>query len=236
VNLRRKTVVTVISKIGDRRPKADACLVVIYGQAMGQKYVLKPGEIVIGRSSQSQIQIDHESVSRRHARLIHTEAGISLSDLGSTNGTYVNDEPIQEVALSNGDLVKVGRSILKYLSTDNIEGAYHEEIYRLTTVDGLTRCYNARFLREAMARETSRATGMGALSRWSSSTSTTSSRSTTTSATWPATPCLPNSANASADASDEKTSSRARAGASSPCWFQRLANKAPSTSATACCG
>src|SRR5437868_3829136 len=99
VNLRRKTVVTVISKIGDRKPKADACLVVIYGQAIGHKYVLKPGEILIGRSSQAAIQIDHESVSRRHARLLLSESGVSLSDLGSTNGTYVNDEPITERTL-----------------------------------------------------------------------------------------------------------------------------------------
>ena len=157
VSLRRKTVVTVISKIGDRKAKADACLVVIYGQAIGQKYVLKPGEILVGRSSQAQIQIDHESVSRRHARLLYSDQGVSLSDLGSTNGTYVNDEPITERALLNGDLVKVGRTILKYLSTDNIEAAYHEEIYRLTTVDGLTRCYNARFARESLVREVSRA-------------------------------------------------------------------------------
>lgn len=157
MNLRRKTVVTVISKIGDRKPKADACLVVIYGQAIGHKYVLKPGEVLIGRSSQAQLQIDHESVSRRHARLMLTDQGVSLSDLGSTNGTYVNDEPITEKQLTNGDLLKVGRTILKYLSTDNIEAAYYEEIYRLTTIDGLTRCFNARYAREQMVREVSRA-------------------------------------------------------------------------------
>ncbi len=157
MNLRRKTVVTVISKIGDRKPKADACLVVIYGQAIGNKYVLKPGEILIGRSSQAQIQIDHESVSRRHARIILADQGVSLSDLGSTNGTYINDEPITEQQLHNGDLVKVGRTILKYLSSDNIEAAYHEEIYRLTTIDGLTRCFNARYAREQLVREVSRA-------------------------------------------------------------------------------
>ena len=156
MNLRRKTVVTVISKIGDRKPKADACLVVIYGQAIGHKYVLKAGEILIGRSSQAAIQIDHESVSRRHARLLLSESGVSMSDLGSTNGTYVNDEPITERTLQNGDLLKVGRTILKYLSTDNIEAAYYEEIYRLTTVDGLTRCYNARYLREHLVKEVGR--------------------------------------------------------------------------------
>ena len=156
MNVRRKTVVTVISKIGDRRPKADACLVVIYGQHLGSKHVLKPGEMVIGRSSQATLQIDHESVSRRHARIVLTDSGVLLNDLGSTNGTYVNDEPVQERALAHGDLIKVGRSILKYLSTDNIEVAYHEEIHRLTTIDGLTRCFNARALRESLVREVSR--------------------------------------------------------------------------------
>ncbi len=156
MNVRRKTVVTVISKIGDRRPKADACLVVIYGQHLGSKFVLKPGEMVIGRSSQATLQIDHESVSRRHARIVLTDSGVLLNDLGSTNGTYVNDEPVQERALAHGDLIKVGRSILKYLSTDNIEVAYHEEIHRLTTIDGLTRCFNARAMREALVREVSR--------------------------------------------------------------------------------
>lgn len=158
MNLRRKTVVTVISKIGDRKPKADACLVVIYGQAIGQKFVLKPGEILIGRSSQAAIQIDHESVSRRHAKVTFSDNGVTMQDLGSTNGTYVNDEPITERPLQNGDLIKVGRTILKYLSTDNIEVAYHEEIYRLTTIDGLTRCFNARYVREQLVREVSRAT------------------------------------------------------------------------------
>ena len=157
MNLRRKTVVTVISKIGDRRPKADACLVVIYGQQVGAKHALKAGEMVIGRSSQAQLQIDHESVSRRHARIVLTESGVLLADLGSTNGTYVNDEPIQERTLAHGDLLKVGRTILKYLSTDNIEGAYFEEIHRLTTIDGLTRCFNARYAREALIREVGRA-------------------------------------------------------------------------------
>lgn len=157
MNLRRKTVVTVISKIGDRRPKADACLVVIYGQQLGAKHILKPGEMIIGRSSQAQLQIDHESVSRRHARIVLTESGVLLADLGSTNGTYVNDEPIQERTLAHGDLLKVGRTILKYLSTDNIEAAYYEEIHRLTTIDGLTRCFNARYAREQLIREVSRA-------------------------------------------------------------------------------
>ena len=161
MNLRRKTVVTVISKIGDRRPRADACLVVIYGQNIGHKFSVKPGELLIGRSSQAHLQIDHESVSRRHARVITGDNKVSISDLGSTNGTYVNDEPAETRELNDGDLIKVGRTILKYLSSNNVEASYHEEIYRLTTIDGLTRCFNRRHMKEQLVREVSRATRYG---------------------------------------------------------------------------
>lgn len=157
MNLRRKTVVTVISRIGEKKPKADACLVVIYGQNLGHRFALKPGEVMIGRSSNAHIQIDHESVSRKHARLTFQDAQVSVEDLGSTNGTYVNDEPITARILRDGDLIKVGRTILKYLSNNNIESAYHEEIYRLTTIDGLTRCANRRYFTEQLVREVSRA-------------------------------------------------------------------------------
>jgi two-component system cell cycle response regulator len=156
MNLRRKTVVTVISKIGDRRPTADACLVVIYGHSIGRRFRVKRGEVLIGRSSQAHIQIDHESVSRRHATVMVGDQRATVQDLGSTNGTYVNDEPVTERVLNDGDLIKVGRTILKYLSNNNIEAAYHEEIYRLTTIDGLTRCFNKRYLREQLMREVGR--------------------------------------------------------------------------------
>ncbi|MCP4503635.1 MAG: GGDEF domain-containing protein [Deltaproteobacteria bacterium] len=157
MNLRRKTVVTVISKIGDRKPRTGACLVVIYGQNIGHRFTLQPGDILVGRSSNAQLQIDHESVSRKHGRLTFHDGTVRIEDLGSTNGTYVNDEAITERTLCDGDLIKVGRTILKYLSGDNIETAYHEEIYRLATIDGLTRCANRRFFAEQLVREVSRA-------------------------------------------------------------------------------
>src|SRR5690606_23037187 len=99
----------------------------------------------------------HESVSRRHAQVTISEQKAMVKDLGSTNGTYVNDEPVTERVLKDSDLIKVGRTILKYLSNNNIEAAYHKEIYRLTTIDGLTRCFNKRSLREQLMRECSRA-------------------------------------------------------------------------------
>jgi diguanylate cyclase (GGDEF)-like protein len=157
-DLRNRTVVTVISKIADHAASTkDACLVVIYGGELGKKYSLDRPFLLIGRSSKCDIQVDQDAVSRNHAKIINTGKSILLRDLGSTNGSYVNDQVVHECHLQDGDRIKIGRTIFKFLSGDNIENAYHEEIYRLTTVDGLTQVFNKRYLTEALEREISRA-------------------------------------------------------------------------------
>jgi diguanylate cyclase (GGDEF)-like protein len=156
-SVRTKTVITAVSKISERPAGKDACLVVIYGLELGRKYNLDTPNAIIGRSSKADVQIDQESVSRNHAKIINTGKSMILRDLGSTNGTYVNDQLIDEYVLRDGDFVKIGRTIFKFLSGGNIENSYHEEIYRLTTVDGLTQIHNRRFLLEQLEREVSRA-------------------------------------------------------------------------------
>lgn len=155
--VRSKTVITVISRIAERPVGKEACLVVIYGMELGKKFNLEGQTIILGRSAKSDIQIDQESVSRNHAKIMNTGQSIILRDLGSTNGTYVNDELIDEYVLRDGDFIKIGRTIFKFLTGSNIENAYHEEIYRLTTVDGLTQVFNKRYFMEALEREMSRA-------------------------------------------------------------------------------
>lgn len=154
-----ETVVTAISKISDRPLNLDAALVVIYGQDLGRKYDLTKEEVAIGRSSKSDICVDQESVSRDHALITNTAKGVRIQDRGSTNGTFVNDEAVevgQERELRNGDLVKIGRTIFKFIAGGNIEAAYHDEIYRLTTMDGLTQVHNRRYFDEQLERELSR--------------------------------------------------------------------------------
>ncbi len=152
-----ETVVTVISKISERPLNLEAALVVIYGLELGRKYDLAQEETLIGRSSKAEIQVDQESISRNHASVSNTSRGVFIKDLESTNGTFVNDEAVEgEVQLRNGDLVKIGRTIFKFIAGGNIEAAYHDEIYRLTTMDGLTQIYNRRYFEEALEREVSR--------------------------------------------------------------------------------
>jgi len=131
--------------------------VVIYGQDLGRKYALDSPNLVLGRSSKCDVQIDQESVSRAHTKITNNGRSMGIKDLGSTNGTYVNDELItEELTLSDGDLIKIGRTIFKFLAGGNIERAYHEEIYRLTTVDGLTQIFNKRYFMEQLEREIAR--------------------------------------------------------------------------------
>src|SRR6478609_1753461 len=140
-HVRAKTVVTSISRISERPSAKEACLVVIYGLELGKKYNLNSASLVVGRSSKCDIQIDQESISRNHSKIVNTGKSILIRDLGSTNGTYVNDEPVDEYVLPGGD----------------IENAYHEEIYRLTTVDGLTQIFNKRYFMDTIEREVARA-------------------------------------------------------------------------------
>jgi len=154
-----KTVVTVITKspssAGGDGPR-EGCLVIIYGDDLGRRVPLGLEPCVLGRSSKCDVQLDQESVSRNHARILRQRNNYVIRDLGSTNGTYVNDELVDEVVLRDGDQLKVGRTIFKFIVSGNMEAQYHEEIYRLMTVDGLTELHNKRYFNEAIEREASR--------------------------------------------------------------------------------
>jgi len=135
------------------------CLVVLYSgtnSMIGKKYDLAPGVTAIGRDPLATIVLDVDSVSRSHARIDVGSDGTHVSDLGSTNGTFVNDGQIQRSVLNAGDLLKVGDVIFKFLAGNDVEAAYHEEIYHMTIRDGLTGVANARHLREFLEREVAR--------------------------------------------------------------------------------
>ena len=135
----------------------EACLVVIYGSDLGKRVQLGMVAFDIGRSPKNDLFIDQESVSRQHARITFDGSSYWVQDLKSTNGTFVNDEAIREKKLRDGDQLRVGRSILKFMTGENVEVHYHEEIYRLMTVDGLTDIYNRRYFDGAIEREFNRA-------------------------------------------------------------------------------
>ena len=130
----------------------------IYGMELGKKYNLNAA--VAGHRPLVEVPTSRSIRNRSRvttAKIVNTGKSILHARPGSTNGTYVNDEPIDEYVLRDGDLIKIGRTIFKFLTGDNIENAYHEEIYRLTTIDGLTQIFNKRYFLETLEREIARA-------------------------------------------------------------------------------
>jgi diguanylate cyclase (GGDEF)-like protein len=153
-----ETRVTKISSIKELAPvESECCIVQIHGPELGKKYALQEYEFTIGREEGNHIVVDLDNVSRRHAMIIRRQGRVFVKDLGSTNGTYLNDaEVTQETLLRSGDLIKVGGSIFKFLTGDNVELQYHETIYTLTIVDGLTGVNNKRYFLEYLEREMGR--------------------------------------------------------------------------------
>ncbi|MET0341813.1 MAG: GGDEF domain-containing protein [Polyangiales bacterium] len=133
-----------------------ACLVQIVGDTIGKRVPLLDADVVIGRSSEADLQLEIEDVSRTHAIVSRTSHGFVLRDHGSTNGTFVNEQPIRERALRDGDQIRIGRAMLKFLTSSNVEAQYHEEMYRLMTLDALTEVHNRRHFQETIEREFAR--------------------------------------------------------------------------------
>jgi len=80
----------------------------------GQRYNLTGATTVIGRGTESDIVVDDNGVSRRHIRFEVTPEGTILTDLGSTNGTFVEEQRVNEVTLVDGNAIRVGRTVIMY--------------------------------------------------------------------------------------------------------------------------
>lgn len=91
-----------------------ALLVVLRGPNTGARFLLDDDEVSSGRHPESDIFLDDVTVSRKHVIFGRVEGGYSVKDVGSLNGTYVNRNLIDEVRLSTGDEVQIGKFRLVY--------------------------------------------------------------------------------------------------------------------------
>jgi len=91
----------------------------ISGKYQGGEFPIAPEkDIVVGRSSDLDMVLVEDMVSRRHARIAIADEQIWIEDLGSTNGTFVNGEKIKRARLKEGDRVLIGTSILKVIASE----------------------------------------------------------------------------------------------------------------------
>jgi two-component system cell cycle response regulator len=160
-----QTRVTRLDGLRVQRTGED-CLVVIYAPSsseLGRRYVLSLPSVAIGRGRDNDIVLKSDCVSRRHARLERRPDGVYLIDVGSTNGTFVNDDAqrVTERRLRRGDQFSIGDTIFKFLTGDDVEAQYHDIVFRMAITDGLTNLANRKQLDAVLAEEVPRAQRQG---------------------------------------------------------------------------
>ena len=139
----------------------EDCLVIISSSApsdLGRRHLIDRS-LTIGRGLENDIALQSDAVSRRHARVERQGTGLVVTDLSSTNGTFVNDDlaRLNQAMLKRGDLLRIGDTVFKYLSGRDIEAQYHAVISRMAMTDGLTNVCNRKRLDALLEDELRRA-------------------------------------------------------------------------------
>ena len=133
----------------------NAYLTVIHGSLVGRTYRLGSGRLFLGRAADSDVVLDDDGVSRRHALFVSAADGkIMVEDLGSTNGTLVNGKLCSVQELHGGERLQFGsESVFKFEFRDRLEERYATYLYESATQDHLTGVFNERFMRDHLHAE-----------------------------------------------------------------------------------
>ena len=106
-----------VSSVEGAIPTGVDLLLVNSGPSAGARFAIERTPMRVGRSEDSDIFLDDVTVSREHASLSRTPTGrLSIKDLGSLNGTYVNHVRVNETTLNSGDEVQIGKFKLIYIA------------------------------------------------------------------------------------------------------------------------
>lgn len=136
--------------VTEKRP----CMVMIRGDFIGQVYELSNEVTMIGRGDDVDLVVNDSSISRKHAMITQRSEGFFLSDLGSTNGSFVNKEQVDDpLPLVEGDKVAIGHVVFKFTYQDEADTEYHVMLRNMAIKDGLTRIYNKRYFNEVLRKE-----------------------------------------------------------------------------------
>ncbi|MBN2713235.1 MAG: FHA domain-containing protein, partial [Planctomycetes bacterium] len=92
-------------------------LVFVEGPQKGQRYPIESGRVTLGRDRQNDIPIDDASSSRTHAQIQRVENGLRLTDMKSTNGTFLNSRRVTDCMLQHGDRIAIGDTVMIVEST-----------------------------------------------------------------------------------------------------------------------
>lgn len=99
-------------------------LMAMSGPFLGEKYPVDQPQMIIGRDHPSGIPVADRTASRQHAEITKSHGRIMIRDLSSRNGLYINNLKVDEWVLRNGDLIRVGGSLLQFVEAENRRSFY----------------------------------------------------------------------------------------------------------------
>jgi len=133
-----------------------ACLLAVGGVINGTIFDLNPGVTTCGRNPDNTIALEFQGISRAHfqLQLSPDSQKAIVKDLGSSNGTFINNTKIEgPVEIQRGDMIKIGSIALKYLPKGDPERLTYDQLQHEANTDGLTGCYNKRFFNDRIELE-----------------------------------------------------------------------------------
>ena len=128
-------------------------LIVLYPQNEFAQIPLERGTVVLGRGQDADIRFEDELVSRRHCALSFDGSSVTVEDLGSTNGTFVDGNFVHKQILDSDNRLQIGKMVLKVAYKDPSEEAFSREIYEAATTDSLTGLLNRQAFMDRSAGE-----------------------------------------------------------------------------------
>ncbi|MCY4443296.1 MAG: GGDEF domain-containing protein [Proteobacteria bacterium] len=143
-----------MSSIGSTRRNKASCLVQYNGEQLGKRFSMEKNINIAGRSPQASLFIDEPSVSRRHAKFFVNQETATIEDLGSSNGSFINDKPVdKKCVIQNGDMIRLGAVLFKFFSSADMDNMVHDKIYRMVTIDAGTGVFNKKYLQDTLKSE-----------------------------------------------------------------------------------
>src|ERR1700757_1875114 len=99
-----------LNKELQKAKEQEACLIIIRGTPQGHRYFLTQPEMTLGRDAAADITVSDQSISRKHAKITKEAGKVYITDLNSSNGTFINDKRIvagERVSLAKEDMIKL---------------------------------------------------------------------------------------------------------------------------------
>lgn len=143
----------------ERRP----ALVSLRGELLAVPIPLDRDEVTLGRALEADVRINDSRASRLHARINvernadHSSVRCIIRDLGSTNGTLINGQPLTEAVLNEGDKISIGDQLFRFDMLDEIDREFQQQIHRLISHDELTGLLTSKSFFSELRREAAKA-------------------------------------------------------------------------------